>query len=261
MDERLVTYGEMDRLWQINNSYSLFVWDHCLAVADWDHGKLWRWNGDAFDMQAALSGVEAINQDYIIDVAAQGDTLWVLNHENLLTFDLATGAARGANISGVLEIAASPAGGIVAIRRAGMANTLVRIASPAATPSLMAQLDNPTDGGLACDAETGAVYAVVAGSLSRLDGDRWTPLRPLTRWLGWRNFAVYADGFSFVDNSALAFIPLAAPAGHRSAERARDQLDVVRGSTFYDGIPVHLHPSAVGHALLRGGNLSVDCHP
>ena len=95
MDERLVTYGEMDRLWQINNSYSLFVWDHCLAVADWDHGKLWRWNGDAFDMQAALSGVEAINQDYIIDVAAQGDTLWVLNHENLLTFDLATGAARG----------------------------------------------------------------------------------------------------------------------------------------------------------------------
>ena len=77
----------------------------------------------------------------------------------------------------------------------------------------MAQLDNPTDGGLACDAETGAVYAVVAGSLSRLDGDRWTPLRPLTRWLGWRNFAVYADGFSFVDNSALAFIPLAAPAG------------------------------------------------
>ncbi len=212
-DERLVTFEELDRLWQINNCFSLFVWDHSLAVADWDHGKLWRWNGDAFDRPVALSGTQAINQGYLINVAAQGDTLWVLNYENLLAFALSTGEARSVGVSGVSEIAATPEGGIVAIRREGMAQTLVHIASPAATPVELAQLDNPTDGGLACDGETGAVYAVVAGYLSRLDGARWTPLRPLTLWLGWQNFAVYADGFSFVDNSALAFIPFAAPAG------------------------------------------------
>ena len=209
-EERLVSSMALGNNWEISGDFSLFLWNHELALADWENGKLWRWTGSTFETLTTLQGIDGINLSYFITTVSQGDALWILNNGILWAGDIVTGRIRSTDITGINEIAAHPGGGIVAIRTLSDHKEVVRITTPAAVPETLAQLSSFADGGLACDGGTGAVYATVSGELSRLDGNKWTALRPLTRLLTWKSCAVYANHFVYADNNELYLIPFSA---------------------------------------------------
>lgn len=207
-EERLFSFSDLKQGEEISGDFSLFIWNHTLALADWETGKLLRWTGSAFELLTTLQNADAIDTHYIITVASQGDHLWILCNGALRVCDILTGNVSNVPVSGLYEIAAHPEGGIVAVRIVGAAFSVVRIPSPTALPETLAPLTGSADGGLACDAATGTVYAVVSGSLSRLDDGKWTALTPLSRSLLWRNCAVCSDQFLYLFDNKLYSVPM-----------------------------------------------------